>query len=257
MPIAAIADFTSSYDEYFMVVRATTAAHLKEAHRLRYQVYCIEHAFEDPTQQVGERETDKEDDRAVHTLLVHRRTGEAAGTVRVILPHPGGLRPLPVERLLDAGGRRQFRAFPASQTAEVSRFAVSKQFRRRRGEEHYADVGFAESALAGAGERRLMPYITLGLLRGIFRICLEGRISHVAAVMEPPLIRILRRLGLEFEPLGGLVNHHGLRQPCIARLSDLIEHSRDSASLVWQYAAAELPAEFGIAVAGASTEDNT
>ncbi len=88
-----------------------------------------------------------------------------------------------------------------------------------------------------------MPFITLGLLRGVFDICLEYEITHLAAVMEPPLIRILRRLGLEFVPIGGLVEHHGRRQPCIAKLADLIQKSRESASLLWQYAGSHTLAE--------------
>jgi N-acyl amino acid synthase of PEP-CTERM/exosortase system len=237
MPVAAIADFPSSYEQYFAVVRATTPALRYEAYRLRYQVYCVENPFEDPSQHAGECETDQEDDRSVHTLLLYRRTGEAAGTSRVILPQKERFRPLPVAGLLSEPDRRRFDEFPAYQTAEVSRFAVSKQFRRRRGEERYADIALANGdAASPAGERRLMPYITLGLLRGVFGICLEHGVTHIAAVMEPPLIRILHRLGLEFERIGGLVEHHGMRQPCIARLDDLTRQARDSASLVWQYA---------------------
>jgi N-acyl amino acid synthase of PEP-CTERM/exosortase system len=255
MPTAAITDVTSHYDKYFVVARATTAAHLEQVYRLRYQVYCIENAFEDPARQQGEYETDEDDDRSVHVLLLHRRTGEAVGTSRVILPHQTSLRPLPIARLLSGRARRRFDEFPAHQIAEVSRFAVSKQFRRRHGEECYADIAFGNGdAEAVANERRLMPNITLGLLRGVFGICLEHEVTYIAAVMEPPLIRILRRLSLDFEPIGELIEHHGLRQPCIARLADLIWHSHESASLMWQYAGADLPAELGIAVAAAGAD---
>jgi hypothetical protein len=44
------------------------------AHALRYQVYCVEHAFEDPSQQIGERERDRDDDRAVHAVLIRKST---------------------------------------------------------------------------------------------------------------------------------------------------------------------------------------
>jgi N-acyl amino acid synthase of PEP-CTERM/exosortase system len=250
MEIAGVAavDFASAYEQYFGVIRAATPALLYEAYRLRYQVYCVENAFEDPEQQIGERETDEDDDRSVHTLLLHRPTGEVAGTARVILPDPPKFRPLPMAKLLRGIDRHRFDEFPVAHTAEISRFAVSKEFRRRRGEERYADAGFGDAASA-ENERRLMPFITLGLLRGVFGICLEYEVTHLAAVMEPPLIRILRRLGLDFTPIGGLVEHHGLRQPCIARLSDLIKQSRDSETLVWQYAGSPTLAEQGIPAA--------
>ena len=223
------------YDRHFEVIRAATPKLVREAYRLRYQVYCVENPYEDPEQQVGACESDDEDDRSIHTLLLHRRTGEIAGTSRVILPDQQGHRPLPMATLLYGADRRRFDSFPVDHTAELSRFAVSKEFRKRRGEERYADAGFGDSSSVET-ERRLMPFVSLGLIRGMFGICLEHGISHIAAVMEPALIRILHKLGLEFAPVGGVVVHHGLRRPCIARLDDLIEHSRENETLVWQYA---------------------
>jgi N-acyl amino acid synthase of PEP-CTERM/exosortase system len=259
MPITAVADLPLYYGRHFAVVRATTPELLRKAYRLRYQVYCVENSFEDPGQQIDQSEIDQYDEYAVHTLLVHRRTGEVVGTSRVILPHKGEFGPLPMATLLHEADRRRFDEFPAAQTAEISRFAVSKHFRRRYGEARYADAGFAENAtVPEISERRLMPFITLGLLGGVLDICLEHEITHLAAVMEPPLIRILRRLGLDFMPIGGLVEHHGLRQPCIARLADLIQHGRDNESLVWQYVSHTL-AEQGTSIAepgGAFTEED-
>ena len=164
MPIATITDFSLHYDRHFAVVRATTPELLRKVHRLRYQVYCVENPFEDPEKQIDKYEADEYDERSVHTLLLHRRTGEAVGTSRVILPHKGEFRPLPMATMLHGADRCRFDEFPAAQTAEISRFAVSKQFRRRCGEERHADVGFAENASAPEiSERRLMPFITLGL----------------------------------------------------------------------------------------------
>ena len=86
----------AAYNEHFDVVRATTPAALDEAYRLRYQVYCVENPFENAAEHVDGREADVDDDRSVHALLVHRRTGITAGTVRVILPGEGKQsRPLP------------------------------------------------------------------------------------------------------------------------------------------------------------------
>jgi len=214
-------DIPTNYDRHFAVVRATTPELLRKAYRLRYQVYCVENPFENPDEQIDRCETDRYDDRSAHTLLVHRPTGEVVGTSRVILPHKGD--PLPIATLLHGADLRGFAEFPIARTAEISRFAISKQFRRR------------------CGEGR-MPFITLGLMKGVFDICRDHEISHLAVVMEPPLIRILRRFGLDFIPIGGLVEHHGLRQPCIAQMANLIERSRASDTLLWQYTAGQTPA---------------
>jgi N-acyl amino acid synthase of PEP-CTERM/exosortase system len=229
-------EFCKLYTNHFDVVRADTRALLDQVYEIRYQVYCVENAFEDPAQNLGEREIDGDDDRAAHVLLIHRKSGEAAGTARVIFPDCR--RPLPVERILDPGGQRLFGRLPAPTTGEISRFAVSKAFRRRRGEDRYADVGDSEPrALA---EQRVMPFITFGLLRGIAGICLQSGLTHATAVMEPPLIRLLKRFGLDFQSVGGLVEYHGLRQPCVARLHDLIDHARCERNSLWLYAKDEV-----------------
>src|SRR4051812_11969102 len=230
-PVAIATDF----ERHFEVIRASTPSLLREAHRLRYQVYCVENRFENPDQQIGAYESDEDDDRSVHTLLRHRRTGEIVGTSRVILPDQHRFRPLPMATLLHGHERCCFNDFPVAHTAEISRFAVSKEFRRRRNEERHASSG-CDDPSSTERERRLMPFIILGLLRGVIDICIEYKISHVAAVMEPPLVRNLHRLGLHFAPMGGTVMHHGVRQPCLALLDELFQDSWENDTIVWQYA---------------------
>lgn len=229
----------SAYANYFDIVRADSPLLLDAAYRLRYQVYCIENPFENAAEHLDGRERDEDDDRSVHALLVHRRTGAFAGTVRAILPCPDDLpRPLPIDRILAEHRLGLVRHFPPDSTAEISRFAVSKAFRRRQGEERYADVNVDGDMSVIPSERRMIPYITFGLIRAVVEICTEHGVTHICAVMEPALIRILSRFGLEFQPIGGLVEHHGWRQPCVARLDDLLEHSRSQRTPLWQYTAA-------------------
>ena len=229
-------DLSRLYTRHFDVVRADTSALLDRVYEIRYQVYCVENAFEDPAENPGGREIDAEDDRAAHVLLIHRESGVAAGTARVILPDRR--RPLPIQRVLDSEGRRLFAHLPAHTVGEVSRFAVPKAFRRRRGEDRYADVGMNEPM--AAPEQRVMPFITFGLFRGIIGACLENGLSHMTAVMEAPLIRLLKRFGLDFHAFGGVVEYHGLRQPCVARVFDLVEHVRGENGKLWSYAKEEV-----------------
>jgi N-acyl amino acid synthase of PEP-CTERM/exosortase system len=227
--------FASSYASHFELVRADTPALLDEAYRLRFQVYCVENPFEDTNEHSAGYERDADDDRSAHILLKHRSSNSFAGTVRVILPsRTGAFLPLPIQQILASQGHNPCRLPLSEHMAEISRFAISKDFRRRLGEEKYPDVPSAD-ALLMSEERRLVPYITFGLIRGVLEICAEHEIAHVGAVMEPALIRILRRFGLNFQHFGNLVEHHGMRQPCVARLRDLIDHSRSSAPLLWQY----------------------
>jgi N-acyl amino acid synthase of PEP-CTERM/exosortase system len=243
MAFEGMTDFAACYDRHFAVLRADTPELLDLAYRLRYQVYCVENQFEDAARFRDGRETDEDDNRSVHTLLVHRQSNALAGTARLILPSLGDRRrQLPIQDVLNSRNRRLLESLPLERTAEISRFAVSKQFRRRQGEDRHADTGFGRAPDRPAwSERRLLPRLTFGLIRGILGICLDYQISELAAVMEPALIRILRRLGLDFEPLGSPVEYHGVRQPCVARLRDLIQRSRDRESPLWLYASGELP----------------
>jgi N-acyl amino acid synthase of PEP-CTERM/exosortase system len=230
-----MSDFAGSYNQYFDVVRADIPRLLDLAYRLRFRVYCIENPFEDATRCRDEREIDDDDDRSVHTLLIHRASGIAAGTARVIMPRLDPERPLPIQRLLGPCERKAFGRLPPHAIGEISRFAISKEFRRRIGEEYCADAGFPYLPAFEGGERRSMPHITFGLLRGILEICREYQITVLAAVMEPALLRVLERLGLKFEPIGALVDYHGLRQPCSARIATLLNNSREQRGPLWNY----------------------
>jgi N-acyl amino acid synthase of PEP-CTERM/exosortase system len=60
----------------------------------------------------------------------------------------------------------------------------------------------------------------------------EG-ITHWAAMMEPALLRLLTRLGIHFNPLGPLVDHHGRRQPCWVDLDVMLRRAVDERPDVW------------------------
>ncbi len=212
-------DLSALYERYFEVKPANTPALLDAAYALRYRVYCIEHAFENPGAQTDERETDRYDAHSVHAVLNYRPTDEVAGCVRLILPARGrGLDALPIWTLLGEEERRRLEALPRSSTAEISRYAVSKAFRRRAGEELYPDV---DVDLSAADARRLAPHMTLGLFRGVATLASAHGITHLCAAMAPSLLRLLERFGLAFERLGPPLEYHGVRQPCIAELHAL------------------------------------
>ena len=229
-----LVNISKNYNAIFDVFRADTPALLDRVYRLRHQVYCVENAFEDPKLHLDGREIDADDDRSAHTLLVHRSSDAAVGTARVVRSLPG--RSLPIQGLLSRDDQQAFESLPLETTGEISRFAVSKDFRRRQGELTGNVNLLADDR---RDERSLRPHITFGLMAGILAICREYGITHVCAVMEPSLIRLLARSGLNFEAIGGLVDYHGLRQPCVARLTDMVDQSRSQDTLLWQYAGRE------------------
>ncbi|MEM7225459.1 MAG: PEP-CTERM/exosortase system-associated acyltransferase [Pseudomonadota bacterium] len=220
------------FERYFELIPATTPALLDEAMALRYQVYCIENDFEDPAQNPGERESDVFDSHSVHCLLRHRQSRALAGVVRMVLPNPDDLsRSFPMQEVCELHQlRAKYPDFRIERAAEVSRFCISRHFRRRIGESRYPDLG-AGDIFAGQPtpirERRVMPHITLGLMKATVQIGLDYGIDHFISVMDPAFLRLLHRTGVDWQPFGPAVNYHGRRLPCHGRLNDLVEGLRE------------------------------
>jgi len=231
--------------KYFEILPATTEDLLYEVYHLRYQVYCVETGFErkeacQTVNKYGKQiwlEMDKYDWRSRHYLVRHIRTGLFAATVRLVLPdHNDVEAPFPIEEncvldypVRDINIRRHL--------AEISRFAVSKEFKRRAGERGTL-AGVNEKAEVylsmNPDERRILPHLTLGLLAGILRMTRANNISYWYAVMEPPLLRLLRLFGVRFETIGPDVNYHGLRRPCIAALDTVLPNIRRVNHEAWE-----------------------
>src|SRR6185436_17219869 len=78
--------FYNAYWRTFGVVPATTDELRAQVFRLRHEVYCAENRFFDPLRYPDGLERDAFDDYALHWLLMHRQSGEAVGTLRLLLP---------------------------------------------------------------------------------------------------------------------------------------------------------------------------
>jgi N-acyl amino acid synthase of PEP-CTERM/exosortase system len=219
------------YVRYFETVIARSDQQLAAAHKLRYQVYCVENAFEDPADNPDGLERDLYDSRATHCLLMHRESGTVAGTARLVLPssrEPDSS--FPLQSICDDPLIRNRSAFPINRMAEVSRFCVAKKFRRRHNEGAY---GRYESDMDLEANRRLIPHITLGLIEGLVRMSLEQGIDYWCATMEPSLLRLLRRMGIHFDDVGPRVDYHGIRQPCFQRLDQFLKRVGIERPDVW------------------------
>jgi N-acyl amino acid synthase of PEP-CTERM/exosortase system len=209
-----------SFGKYFDVVSADTPELLDQVYALRYHVYCVENKFEDPDQHPDGREMDSYDTRANHIALIYRPARQMVGTVRLILTAGSETAALPIDEVLTSAYRSELACHNRLQLAEISRYAVSRSFRRRRGEREFADIGWSEDS------RRLLPHITLGLMGGVLELTNIYNIKLLCACMRPALLRLLAQFGLTFTPVGPLVEYHGLRQPCIADRESLLRGLR-------------------------------
>ena len=217
---------------YFETLVADTPPLLRQAHEIRYAVYCLETGFEDAAAFPDGLERDAFDQRSVHGLLVHRATAQGVGTVRLVLPVKHDLEhSFAVQAVSDHPAFRNSTISPLATTAEVSRFCISRQFRRRATDTLYDE---AEAPRARAGDRRGGPLMRLGLIQILVRMSAEHGITHWCALMEPTLLRMLDAMAIRFTRIGPLVDHHGLRQPCVCDIGEALAAVRREHPEYWE-----------------------
>lgn len=231
-----MSDCDIGFGKYFETVRADTEELRTEVYRLRYQVYCLETHFENPDDFPDGIERDEYDASAQHYLVRHIDSGQFAATTRLILPDqrfPG--KPFALERHCSIDSEHTISETQRATSAEVSRFCVSKNFKRRAGESGtLAGISSGQPVPSfSREERRAFPDITLALISCLVRLSRENNISDWYAVMEPPLIRFLTHLGIYFTVIGPLVNYHGPRTPCKINLAYMLHCVREKDGHVW------------------------
>lgn len=236
-------DLASAFSQYFELVHADTDELRRQVYLLRYQVYVLETGFESEKDCtcVGVEgkgricwEEDEFDSRSDHYLVRHRRTGVYAATARLILPAPGDyMAPYPIEIHCPLDQPVQSPVARAH-LGEISRFAVSKVFKRRIGESGTL-AGVAENVdmYFEDDERRVLPHISLGLFAAVMNMAHDHGITHCYAVMEPALLRLLGRFGVIFNRIGPDVDYHGNRVPCLGTMDEALPNIRQVCPAVW------------------------
>jgi len=210
-----------TYNRYFYYRIARTPDDIAAAHRLRYEVYCEETGFLPKEEHPDGLERDEYDGHSVQSVLFYRPMNLPAGTVRVVRPIPDAEGCALPARLAAPGlNLLPEKILPRARTGEISRFSIHAGFRKRQNDGLYATI---HDPHTGGDPRRVLPHMTLGLMTSIFEIALETNLTHLCAIIDPALLRMLRMLGLRFEAVGPLVEFHGPRQPVFAPLKQLID----------------------------------
>ncbi len=228
---STLADFYWSWFD----AKVASSDELKDtAFRLRYRVYCVENPFEDPSANPDGREIDEFDARSAHSLLIYRPNATPAGTVRLVLPRAEDPdNSFALQRVCSHPLLRDRSKFPVESMAEVSRFCISKEFRRRWNDASYAGDDLNTAEMSVDEERRILPHLSLGLIETLVRMSVENGITHWCAVMEPTLLRLLTRLGIHFQSIGPLIEYHGRRQPCYIPLREMLARVQRERPDVW------------------------
>ena len=162
-----------AFSDQFDLIIATDADYREKAFSLRHQVYCEELNYE-PLRDSG-MERDLYDDSAVHLLIESKQSHEPIATARVVFPLNGSL---PFQRLYPMQIEEK--------ACEISRLSIKEDFRGTRD-------------------------ISKALYFAAFSVVKLSGVRSVFALMEPRLVRHLRREGFNFEQISENCNLLGNR----------------------------------------------
>lgn len=224
-----------AFNEYFEMIPADSDPLKNEVYKLRYQVYCLETGFEKSERYPERAESDEYDSHSVHYLIRHRKLGIYAATTRLILPDMTNKEKLfPIEKYTQIDSNDVLTTIPRVNLAEASRFCVSKEFKKRKNE-----IGTLTSIPSDwesdftRDERRVFPSLSLALFACLIKMSDENSIYYWYAVMEPALIRYFTTFGVHFIGIGPVVDYHGNRQPCMIKVSDLLDGVAEKDPGIW------------------------
>jgi len=220
---------TEDFRRFFTVSLATTPEQKEVVYRLRYRVYCEELKYE-PLEAFPERaEYDEFDDRSLHCVVTHRRSGLAAGCVRLVRSvgsHSHS--PLPMEKhcphALDPASSG-FMKHNRDTICEISRLAVDGRFRRRLGEDRSQLGELAALDCCHQELRSFSLVATAAFLAATALTEITSR-NNVFAMMEVFLPRVLGQSGIHFQRAGREIDYHGWRAPYFTTTQTVLEGMR-------------------------------
>ncbi|MBS0513290.1 MAG: PEP-CTERM/exosortase system-associated acyltransferase [Proteobacteria bacterium] len=224
----------NGFSTYFRI-DAALDDELKDAvYRVRHSVYCEDLHFE--AVRADHREIDVHDAHSVHCLL--RTVSEPyhpVGCTRIVLADPSDPdAPLPFEETCAASLDRSIldpARLPRDRIAEISRLAVHRNYRRRKGEEH-GPVQIHEEDFA-SGDQPRFPFIPTSLLLGAVALAERSGIDTVFVLTEPRLAAHFAKLGVEVIQIGSPIEHRGLRIPSVMHVEEIIRNMRRILHPLW------------------------
>lgn len=246
------------FSKYFRIDAALDDGLKDEVFRIRHSVYCEDLQFES-TRPDG-REIDHYDARSVHCLL---RTATApfrpVGCTRVVLTDPRDpAAPLPFEVSCAAALDRSIidpARLPRERIAEISRLAVHRDYRRRRGEEH--TPVHIDSSDFSDGDRPRFPFVPTSLLLGAVALADCCGIETVFVLTEPRLAAHFAKLGVRVQQIGTVVEHRGNRIPSVMHVQEIIRDMRAILHPLWHLVREEIGRDFSEARSQGIVRDAT
>lgn len=209
----------------FRFIRAEDKELKEKIFRLRYETYVEEFGFEKVTDHPHGLETDIYDPESIHFACLDGQD-HVVGTIRLIMHSEKGF---PIEDTIkDFPDEKKP---PPDKIAEVSRLAVSKGYRRRRGDGMFGLGGYLKESEGGIlpdrvppgteCDKRKRPIILLGLFEVMYHESKRMGLTHWYMITEERVFRVFEKFGFLFYKIGEPVEYHGIRTPYLGVISDM------------------------------------
>ena len=231
--------WTTCFNQDFELKKAFSREDRDRVFRLRHQVYCEELAYE-PVSPSG-LELDDYDRRSIHCLLQHRRTGESAGTLRLIASN-NDAELLPIEHYF----KDEFTqpdlvpsAFDREAVSEFSRLAVAASFRRNI-QSQQNPILSQVAAVSDSDTQTHYRYISAGLYLAALEQARLLNLKHAYVAVAPALARMLNRVGFQFQQISNPIELNGKRAAYYLDIDKCIHTLCDDYRVLWRVLATQL-----------------
>ena len=217
----------------FLRVQPEDTVTLADIRRVRYDVYCVECRYLDPSAYPDGIESDEFDPHSTHFCAKNER-GEMVATLRLVFDSPLGF---PLES--HAGPLSEsYHQLPRAKSAEISRLILAKSYRRRANDGLYgADLG-GPGGLTQAElnyRRSQYPLILFGLFKEMYMESLGIGLEYWLAAMEAGLQRMLSNFGLGLKQVGEPMSYYGQVIPYYASIEELTRFVMESRPDVFKF----------------------
>lgn len=223
------------FRRHFRIDVALDEARRDDVYRIRHEVYCEDLKFE--PERPDRREIDDYDAHSVHCLLTTARNPpRLVGCTRLVLANPDDPgAPLPFEQTCAGALDRSIidpAELPRDRIAEVSRLAVRRIYRRRKGEDRH-DLDIHDEDYGTLSQPRF-PYIPIGLYMGAISLAAHRNLDYLFVLTEPRLASHFARLGGAVRQIGGPVWYRGTRVPSVIDVHRVIRDMRLMLRPLWR-----------------------
>jgi N-acyl amino acid synthase of PEP-CTERM/exosortase system len=121
---------------------------------------------------------------------------------------------------------------------------------RRRARESATQYGDIAETVFSESEKRVIPYIAISLFLAATVLTELTDRRNAFAMMEPALPRLMNRVGIVFEQVGGIIDYHGQRAAhfCTTEsaLEGLVPEFRGLYEIIRESLVADFEASMGV-----------